>query len=118
MLSEFFHRSEFACKCGCGFNTVDAELLEALEAVRKYFGNPVIITSGCRCPDYNRSIDGASPKSQHMRGRAADIIVKDVPAGEVYSFLTRKYYNVYGIGKYADFTHIDTRTGSAVRWQG
>ncbi|EAS4214514.1 serine/threonine protein kinase, partial [Salmonella enterica] len=26
MISKYFKRSEFACKCGCGQDTVDAEL--------------------------------------------------------------------------------------------
>ena len=51
-VSDNFSRSEFACKCGCGFNSVDVALLDALEQVREKFG-PVSITSGNRCPKHN-----------------------------------------------------------------
>ena len=34
-LSQYFKRSEFACKCGCGFNVVDTELLDVLIDVKK-----------------------------------------------------------------------------------
>ena len=48
-LSDNFSRTEFACKCGCGFDTVDSLTLEALESIRKHFNKPVTVTSGCRC---------------------------------------------------------------------
>jgi hypothetical protein len=34
MISENFARSEFRCKCGCGLDTVDTELLRLLENIR------------------------------------------------------------------------------------
>lgn len=116
-LSAFFSRAEFTCKCGCGFDTVDAETLRVLEDVRKTFGKPVVITSGCRCPDYNQRIGGAK-NSLHARGRAADIVVIDVAPAEVYAFLCAEYPDKYGFGSYATFTHVDTRSGGPARWQG
>ena len=43
-----------------------------LDPIREHFGAPIIITSGYRCPQLNKAIDGASPRSLHMRGLAAD----------------------------------------------
>ena len=40
-LSENFSRHEFACKCGCGNDTVDAELIRVLQSVRARFGKPI-----------------------------------------------------------------------------
>lgn len=113
MLSEYFDRSEFACKCGCGFDTVDVELLRVLEKVRHHFGQPITITSGCRCSDHNKKV-GGTPTSQHLLGRAADISVKNVLPPVVQAHLEGRYKG-YGIGKYNDFTHIDTR-GQKARW--
>lgn len=113
-LSTHFSRREFACKCGCGYDTVDVQLLEACEAVRQHFGAAVTITSGCRCAAHNARVKG-SPKSQHLLGRAADIVVKDVPAADVAHYLERAFLGRYGIGRYPTFTHIDTR-GSMSRW--
>lgn len=110
--AEHFTRSEFACKCGCGEDTVDAELVVILERVREYFGAPVTINSGFRCKKYNKRI-GGKPKSQHLRGRAADITVKDVNPARVYVFLHT--WHTGGLGKYDTFTHIDTRNAYA-RW--
>ncbi|WP_459594920.1 D-Ala-D-Ala carboxypeptidase family metallohydrolase, partial [Enterobacter hormaechei] len=52
MLNQYFKRSEFACRCGCGTSTVDAELLQVITDVREKFG-PVVINSGHRCVKHN-----------------------------------------------------------------
>lgn len=113
-ISKNFNRSEFACKCGCGFDTVDSETLKVLEFVREHFKKPVTITSGCRCESYNKRIGGAD-MSQHRLGRAADIVVKDTAAVDVYRAIDEKFGNCYGFGSYPNFTHVDTRSSKA-RW--
>lgn len=114
-LSKNLKRSEFKCKCGsCDYDTVDAELVDVIQDIRDHFGRPVTITSGNRCPAYNKTVGGAS-KSYHPRGRAADIVVKSTTPLDVYMYLESKYPNQYGLGSYNSFTHIDTRTNKA-RW--
>jgi len=115
--SKYFSRSEFTCKCGCGFDTVDAELLAILDVVREHFATPVYITSGCRCLNYNLKVRG-SQDSQHIKGRAADIYIKTVSPEIIQSFLEGRYPDRFGIGRYKTFTHIDTRTGPPARWRG
>lgn len=112
-LSKHFKRSEFACRCGCGWSTVDAALIRVLEDVREHFGQPIIINSGCRCKMYNQTVGGARG-SQHRWGKAADVVVVDVPAEEVQTYLE---HHPGGLGKYATFTHVDVRDGKA-RWDG
>lgn len=115
MKSRYFQRVEFACSCGCGFDTVDSETLAVLEDVRAHFEAPVVVTSGCRCSAYNARIGGAE-HSQHKLGRAADIQVKDVTPTRVQDYLINRYPGRYGIGRYDTFTHVDTRTGGPARW--
>ncbi len=112
-LSPNFKRSEFACKCGCGFDTVDSELIEALEEIRTYFGSPITITSGCRCQEHNHKV-GGNPNSQHKRGRAADFVVKGVSPSDVADYA--EIIGVSGVGRYEGWVHIDTKTGSVRRW--
>lgn len=45
-----------------------------LEPLRQAFGCPIYINSAFRSPELNRAVGGA-PRSQHMRGQAADIHV-------------------------------------------
>ncbi len=113
-VSEHFNREEFACKCGCGFDTADIETVEVLEQVRKFFDAPVTISSACRCELHNKR-EGGSSKSMHLQGRACDIVVKDISPLLVYAYLDGRYKDKYGLGKYDTFTHVDTRPTKA-RW--
>ena len=99
------------CQCGCGYDTVDTELLDMLNQIRAAFG-PVRITSGCRCPEHNAEVGGA-PDSQHLRGRAADIVVHNTPPAIVADFA--ESLNPGGLGRYDGWVHIDSRSGHA-RW--
>jgi uncharacterized protein YcbK (DUF882 family) len=112
-LSKYFSRHEFACKCGCGFNTVDIELLNLCDLIRDYVKKPVTASSGCRCIRHNASVGGAS-NSQHLYGRAADLIVDDPLA--VYDYLDRRYPNRYGFGVYESWLHVDSRSNGPARW--
>lgn len=113
-LSDHFHRREFECPCGCGFNTVDAELIRVLQGVRDNYADVVFISSGCRCPKHNRDSDGY-PMSMHMIGMAADIRVCGATPDEVYDYLALEYLDRYGIGLYSGHVHIDVRVKKA-RW--
>ncbi|MDH1573295.1 MULTISPECIES: D-Ala-D-Ala carboxypeptidase family metallohydrolase [Pseudomonas] len=57
-------------------------LCDALEQVRALFGLPVIISSGYRSPALNKRI-GGSPRSQHLRGLAADFEIFGISNREV-----------------------------------
>ena len=125
-LSEHFSRWEFrcggkisqGCPYKCGFDTVDVELLNVLEDLHEHFGHKTItVNCGCRCQIKNRNTSGAGKKSQHLYGRAADIVIAGVSADQVFLYLNAKYPNKYGMGSYINFTHIDTRS-SRVRWNG
>ena len=111
-LSRYFKRPEFACKCGCGFDTVDTVLLEALEAIRGHFEVPVVITSGCRCIAHNHAV-GGTEKSQHLKGRAADIQVKGIEPERIANYAEDLGMSV---GRYSTFTHIDSRSGTPAKW--
>jgi len=113
-MNKYFKRAEFSCKCGCGFEVADHELLELLSVVRVRFNAPVIINSACRCAKHNNAVGGAS-SSKHLLGIAADISVKGVSPSEVYGFIDSAYPDSYGIGKYDTFTHVDVRRYKA-RW--
>jgi len=117
-LSNNFSRSELSCRDHCGFDTVDAMLLVVLEDIRDNFDAPVRITSGCRCAVHNAAVGGTPLTSQHLVGRAADITVDGVSPSEVQGYLLARYPDCFGVGSYDRFSHIDTRSGPAARWQG
>ena len=47
---------------------------KVLDPLREIYGKPIIVTSGYRSPEVNRSVNGAT-SSQHALGEAADISV-------------------------------------------
>ena len=108
------NRYEFACSCGCGLDTVDAELVKVLENTRAKFNAPIVITGGNRCKKQNKKV-GGSPTSKHLDCKAADFRVEGVSADEVAEYLLRSYPAKYGIGRYVGRTHIDVRPETA-RW--
>ena len=74
-----FNKNEFACKCGgryCGGFPVEISrrVVEVLDTVREYTGKPVVVSSGVRCENHNKSVGGVW-NSYHIKGRAADFSV-------------------------------------------
>jgi uncharacterized protein YcbK (DUF882 family) len=116
-LSNNFSRWEFACKCGCGFDTVDVETLLVAQRLRDFYGVGVTITSGCRCPAHNLAV-GGHPGSEHQDARAVDFTVDGIMPGEVYQTLLAWYPNQYGMGLYDGWVHLDTRSNGPSRWDG
>lgn len=117
-ISIYFDRSEFACNCGCGFDTVDSQTLDVLEDVRIHFDAPVKINSGCRCKGWNEQV-GGDPDSYHTWGRAADIVVEGISPSKVADYLEKYPLEASGgVGRYDTFTHVDTRTDGPARWCG
>ncbi|MCP3944965.1 MAG: serine/threonine protein kinase [Desulfobacteraceae bacterium] len=138
-LSEHFQRSEWACECGCGFDTVDAELTRVLENVHGHFGNKykakirIIITGRNRCVEHNEKVQKKdnpdyipfSSDSMHIKARACDFKVEylhaeyqrwwPIHSDEVADYLEFSFPNNYGIGRYRGWTHLDSRSPKA-RW--
>ena len=115
-LSANFSRHEFECSCGCGFDTVDTDLLTTVEIIRDHFQARVRINSGCRCRLHNEAV-GGSVNSQHIVARAADIEVEGVAPAKVQDYIEQLFPDKYGLGRYDTFTHVDSRKGKA-RWSG
>lgn len=118
---KYFKRNEFRCKCGkCGGFPVEPseELVLILEKIRKYFGKPVIVNSGIRCAAHNASpAVGGANNSQHLKGTAADVVVRGIDPERVAKYAETLLPKSGGIGRYKTFTHIDVRLTKA-RWNG
>lgn len=65
----------------------------------------ILVNSGYRTPRRNATLEGASPHSQHIVGRACDFNLEGVRPSLVADYAAA--YGVNGLGRYADFTHID-----------
>lgn len=140
-LTRNLSRHEFGCKCGCNFDVVDYELVVVIQNAVFHFENLygkkviVSITGGNRCQKHNDNLrklwnetkgkKGAktAKSSTHIEGKAADhkfFIIDDgsktqIDPSIVYSYYDSKYPDKYGLGKYGNRTHIDSRKAKA-RW--
>lgn len=72
-VAEHFRLREFECPC-CHCVRLSPVLVNRLEALRKLWEKPIVITSGYRCPPHNVRVKGTA-RSLHMAGQAADVIV-------------------------------------------
>lgn len=121
-LTENFNREEFECADGSEMPIEAqlniAELAVQLEIIRSHFNAPVKINSAYRSPEHNEAV-GGSKNSQHVLGKAADIVVKGFSPDEVADALefliSTGMIKEGGIGRYNTFTHYDIR-GERARW--
>jgi len=121
-LTAHFSKNEFDCTDGSEMpfevlNNV-IEVANNLEVLRAHFGAPITINSAYRSPVYNRSVGGAV-NSQHLGGKAADVVIDGVTPDEVadaIDFLIEVgLMKEGGLGRYDTFTHYDIR-GTKARW--
>lgn len=122
ILTKNFSKSEFECKCGCEMpestlNNVKRTAL-ALQKLRDAIGKPIKINSGYRCLFHNRSI-GSTDTSQHVLGKAADIVVAGKKPKKIIKKIEKLIENNTmpqgGLAAYETFTHYDIR-GFEARW--
>jgi uncharacterized protein YcbK (DUF882 family) len=121
-ITTHFDIDEFKCSDGSDmplevFNNV-VSVAENLEVLRAHFNAPIQINSAYRSATHNRSVGGA-PTSQHLSGRAADVVISGVDPNDVadaIEFLIEVgLMKEGGVGRYDTFTHYDIR-GTKARW--
>lgn len=61
-----------------------------LDPLREWYGKPITVNSGYRCPELNVAVKG-SKTSQHMKGEAADIDTGDRQQNKLLFEYIRKY---------------------------
>lgn len=122
-LTNNFSLSEFKCKCGkCEMPPEVlknvSELAKNLQVLRDYIKEPITINSGYRCSEHNKKV-GGEKNSQHLLGKAADIVVKGKKTLYINilieTLIGDKKMKNGGLGIYNTFNHYDIRDNKA-RW--
>ena len=112
-----FSRWEFACKCKCGFDAININLVHRLQVVRDILNVEIEITSGCRCWDHHveiyKKLGKIPPRNScHLDGTGVDWTVegeeKFMEAGRLLANWSG------GFHQYSDFIHCDI--GRKRRW--
>lgn len=116
-IAQNFVTTEFDCqgKGCCSTTPIDYNLVQILQNIRNHFGKPVNLNCGYRCPKHNSEIKGASKTSQHMSGKAADIVISGIHPMELARYIETipGYKGMIGCYTWDDsgkgFVHVDTR---------
>jgi uncharacterized protein YcbK (DUF882 family) len=97
-------------------------LCNEMQVLRAFLGRPIRVISGYRSEAYNRR-EGGARFSQHVQGRAADIVISGFKASEVHEacldLIAEGRMKLGGLGAYPNFTHLDVRPSRRlIRWTG
>ena len=114
-LTRNFKFSELACPC-CGKCEMNPVFMTRLQVLRDIYGGPLTIVSGYRCSQHNKKVGGSS-NSDHLRGEAADIRVRDKTSKQLYKLWELAFslkFKGIGIGK--NHFHVGIRDGSGKSW--
>lgn len=79
--------------------------LNSLEPLRERVGKPIYVLSAFRCPAVNSGIGGAS-NSQHLDGKAADIIVNGWTADDLFIEASRHISYDQLIQEFGRWVHV------------
>ena len=121
-LTKNFNKSEFESKDGSSmpkevFYNIQ-KVANQLQFLRDYLGKSIRVNSAYRSPRHNASIGGVK-NSQHVLGKASDIVVSGLTTTEVYNIIEELIDKgdmlQGGLGLYNSFVHYDIRGGKA-RW--
>lgn len=99
-----FYREEFACKCGCGMNTIDVKLAVILKKLYRSINKKIIIEKGIVC---SKSSVDCNDKIAHQYGRAADIRVEGMTTSSLVS-LIKGIDNTVNCYAFGNLVHLDT----------
>ncbi len=109
-VAQNFRLKEFECKDGSQQVMLHSELLQRLQDLRSSLGRPVIVTSGYRTQEHNNRVGGVAG-SLHLKGMAADIVVRGLRPDELAQAARKAGFR--GIGIYNNFLHVDIRLQKA-----
>jgi len=134
LVTPHFRVSEFDCPARYGLKLAPypeewiatrlRPLCELLEQLRAVLGVPIQVIGGYRAAEWNRrhieAGHDASPHSQHLEGRAADIQARGRTPEQIHAAALRLHHQgairLGGLGLYRRFVHVDQKPGDLRRW--
>ncbi|ARU48318.1 D-Ala-D-Ala carboxypeptidase family metallohydrolase [Sulfurospirillum diekertiae] len=100
-----FKKEEFTCKCGCGLNNINDDLVILLDTARQSANVSFKINCGCRCEKHNKEVGGVED-SAHTKGLAVDIsTLSDSVRFNIVSALLKVGFK--RVLLYDTFIHVD-----------
>ena len=106
-MSQYFNTTtdpKLKCSC-CDADEINIGFLLTLDAIREDVDEPLVITSGYRCPDYNERISKTGRDGPHTTGFAADISCSD--SIKRMKIVKSAVNNGCRVGIAKSFVHVD-----------
>ena len=122
-MSRYFNESEMICHCcGCLPDTgINGVLVDKLDALRDYVGEPIHVTCMYRCARHNAEVGGVW-NSQHVLGNAADIYCDGIGVDELAAAALAVGFDAVGRYYNSGFVHVDVRSNGTepgvYQWNG
>ena len=99
LMKDYFSEKPWACKCGCGFASIDPHFEQMLNVARFHANTAFYMTSVCRCPSHNLK-EGGKATSDHLTGEGGDIVaISSHKRYKILRGLRRAGFVRIGIGK-------------------
>lgn len=115
---EEFTRSDYAIRNGIDNTPSELVIVNlknlceyTLEPLRDIVKKPIQILSGYRCSELNKAIGGAE-NSQHVDGKASDIIVPGMSVDELFDIASKYVQYDQVIHEFSRWVHISTSNPS------
>lgn len=102
-----------ACSC-CGEQGMDDAFMRVMDRVRDKLAQPIMVTSGYRCPAHNAEVSSTGEDGPHTTGRAIDIQLNGPAVWQLVA--EARAFGLHGIGlkqsgDWANrFVHLDNLT--------
>lgn len=116
-LSEFI-TSQTAERCGYDNTPNDEQInnlrmlcVNVLQPLRDIVLVPIIINSGYRCTEVNLAVGGKS-NSQHIEGKAADLIVPAMPIVDIFNIILQSLPFDQMIFEFGRWVHVSWNNNS------
>lgn len=117
--SEHFTINELQCPTSLIIKLEDG-FIDALEKLRKEYGRPMVVTSGCRSDEHNKKLkQDNQPAAKHSfnlmgnKGYLIDTIAVDVAKPNIYDqarLVSIALYNGWTVRVGSSFIHLDQRS--------
>ena len=110
-LTPHFKMAELRCKCGCNQAPMDQAFMAKLEDLRLSMNQPLVISSGYRCPAHNAAVSHTGEAGPHTSGCAADIAISGPDAHRLLLLAMHIGFSGIGVGQRGAtagrFIHLD-----------
>ena len=109
-MTDHFTNAELSCS-HCDQLQINPQSLERLERVRVKYGQPMLLSSAYRCPEYNAFVSTTGDDGPHVQGHAFDVLCYHGDAYVIAAIALAEGFTGIGYSQHGEhhnrFVHLD-----------